>query len=151
MVNLTWLENELLSAVFYILWIRLTFVIIINKVILHSLNHWKPVFTGGSRRWGSLMSNEVASIKYMVEGNCRGKICLVSVQTGSKESWPCNDSVATFFSGLWLVRCPESREQEEMLPALNRKTWCLDTSKENFTCIDRRINKHVNTNSWPII
>lgn len=33
------------------------------------------------------MRNEVASIKYMVEGNCRGKqIYLVSVQTGSKES-----------------------------------------------------------------
>ena len=37
-----------MSTVFYILWIRLTFVIIINKVKLHSLSHWKPVFTDGT-------------------------------------------------------------------------------------------------------
>lgn len=102
------------------------------------------------------MSNEVASIKY-----CRiaikycgiaevGRSFLLEYRLVPKSHEPVKTVLLPFLR-LVISQVPSSHEQEEILPALNRKTWCLDMSKENFTCVDRRINKHVNTNSWPII
>lgn len=89
------------------------------------------------------MNNDGTRIKYMVLGHHGGKkLCIVSMQTGSKRSHAImsNNSVATFFLQLWLVRT----EQEGQFMVLNRRGGGDWTQQKKFTLMDQD-NKQTNT------